>query len=603
MIGKEGGQSMTGGRLALRWVPNDNFEINFSTNIVNDKSESQPTVLIAAADNSRSMVPVISNPEGGPPILSPAFNPNSKVLVPIFFDNNGNGIYDAGIDVSYDNRFVTGGTFYNYATYIDDGRSTPSPYYVGSHPGEDISVYKPSALPAINHFESKDYTLNIDWKLTDNTSLKSITSYREYTNIFADDNDGSPLAVQQLLQRMVHDQWTQEVRLNATLFDGYADTTFGIFYLDKETNEDARVDINYSGLDFYHGPDLVPSKSKAAYGQASLHLTERMDLTLGLRYSKDEKSYTFHRHNPDGSPVALYPVTDVGFFEYGNVANAGVFGLDGVSLSYSSSRFDYRAALDYDITDNFMVYGQIATGYKAGGNNARPFFPTQLHATEPEELMNYEAGFKSTLFDQLRLNGSVFYNDYTDLQLLVSVCSWAPAGQQTPCASVANVGDAEVKGLELEGTWRPTKNFLVDFSYSYLDFKYTRIDSTTGVSADSSAPFTPENQVSIGAQYRFDLGNWGDLTPRVDYSWQDDQYTAAINATSGLVPAYSITNGRITWRSQDLKWQASLEGTNLFDKYYYVTIYDLMTAAGYVNGQPARPREWALTIKRTWYFE
>lgn len=59
-IGKEGGQSMTAGRLALRWVPNDNFEVNFSTNIVNDKSESQPTVLIDAVDNSGSMVPVIS---------------------------------------------------------------------------------------------------------------------------------------------------------------------------------------------------------------------------------------------------------------------------------------------------------------------------------------------------------------------------------------------------------------------------------------------------------------------------------------------------------------------------------------------------------------
>ena len=602
-LAKEGGQSMTAGRFALRWIPTDNFEVNFSVNIVNDKSESQPTVLIDAVDNSGTSVPVISNPEGGAPILSPAFNPNSVSLVPIFYDNNGNGTYDAGTDIPYDNRFVTGGTYINYATYIDDGRSTPSPYYVGGNPGQDISVYKPSALPPINHFQSKDYTLSFNWKITDNTALKSISSYRKYTNSFADDNDGSPLALQQLLQRMTHDQWTQEIRLNTSLFDGFVDATVGIFYLDKETNEDARVDINYSGLDFYHGPDIVPSKSKAAYGQANLHLTDRTNLTLGLRYSKDEKSYTFHRHNPDGSAVALYPVTDIGFFEAGNVANAGVFGLDGVSLSYSSNRMDYRIALDYDINDNIMVYTQLATGYKAGGNNARPFFPTQLHATEPEELINYEAGFKSTLFGKMRLNGSVFFNDYTDLQLLVSECSWAPEGQQTPCASVANVGDAEVKGLELEGSWRPTKSLLVDFSYSYLDFKYTKIDTTTGVSIDSSAPFTPENQFSLGAQYRFDLGKYGDLTPRIDFSWQDDQYTAAINSTSGKVPSYSITNGRITWRSLDLKWQASLEGTNLFDKYYYLTIYDLMTAAGYVNGQPGRPQEWAFTIKRIWYFD
>jgi iron complex outermembrane receptor protein len=602
-LGKEGGQSFTAGRLSMRWLVSDKFEVNFSTNIVNDKSESQPSVLIEATDNSGSSVPVISPPTPGPPVLSPAFNPNSVSLVPIFFDNNGDGIYNAG-DVPYDNRFATGGTYYNYATYINDGRSTPSPLYQGGNPGLDNNVYKPDVMPPINYFESKDYTLNFNWQITDNVSLLSVNSYREYTNTFADDNDGSPLAVEQLLQRMVHEQWTQELRLNATLWDGYADLTVGEFYLDQETNEDARVDINYAALDFLHGPDIVPSKSKALYSQLSLHLSDRTDLSMGLRYSKDEKSYTFHRHNPDGTPVSGPPVTMIGFFEAGNPANSGVFGLDGSSISYSSSRLDYRVALDYDINDDIMVYGQVATGYKAGGNNARPFFPTQLHATDPEELTNYEVGVKSTLFGQLRLNGAVFYNDYKDIQLMVSVCSWAPAGQQTPCASVANVGNAEVKGFELEALWAPTNAITIDFAYAYIDFKYKTIDPTTGVSLDSSAPFTPENKLSLGAQYMFELGNGlGDLTPRIDLSYQDDTYTAALNSTGAFVPAYTLANGRLTYRSDDSKWQAALEVTNLTDKYYYLTIYDLMTGAGFINGQPGRPREWAFTIKRSWFWD
>ena len=603
VLGKEGGQSMTAGRLSLRWVVSDNFEVNFSSNIVNDKSESQPNVLVDAVDNSGSAIPVISPAVPGPPDPNPAFNPNSVSLVPIFFDNNANGVYDAGIDVPYDNRFVTGGTYYNYATYINDGRSTPSPLFQGGNPGQDLAVYTPDVFTPINHLESEDYTLSFNWKITDNVSLLSVTSYREYTNTFADDNDGSPLALQQLLQRMVHEQWTQELRLNATLWDGYADLTIGGFYLDQETNEDARVDILYSALNFLHGPDIVPSKSKAIYSQLALHLTDRMDLALGARYSKDEKSYTFHRHNPDGTPVAGPPVTMIGFWETGNPANSGVFGLDGNTTSYSSNQFDYRVALDYDINDDVMVYAQVATGYKAGGNNARPFFPTQQHATDPEELTNYEVGVKSTLWDQLRLNAAVFYNDYKDIQLMVSECSWAPVGQQTPCASVANVGNAEVSGLELEALWRPTKAFSVDFSYAYIDFEYTSIDATTGVSIDSSAPFTPEHQLSLGVQYRFELGNLGDLTPRIDVSWQDDQYTAALNTRGAFVPAYTLANGRLTWRSNDLKWQAAFEVTNLTDKYYYLTLYDLMTGAGYISGQPGRPREWAFTIKRSWFWD
>jgi iron complex outermembrane receptor protein len=585
-LGKEGGQSMTAGRLSLRWVPSDKFEVNFSTNIVRDNSEAQPTVLIDAADNSQSSI----------------FNPGvSHSLVPIYFDNNGNGAYDAGIDIPYDRRFVTAGTYYNYSTYINDGRSTPDPMFQGGTPGADNNVYKPDVLPPINHLTSEDYNLSINWQLSDNTSLFAVTSYREYLNEFSDDGDNSPLAVEQLLQRMDHEQKTLEVRLNSTLWNGFADFTIGGFYLDKETNEDARVDLNYAAFDFLHGPDIVPSKSKALYGQLAMNLSERMDLTLGLRYSKDEKSYTFHRHNPDGTLVGA-PVS--AFFFSGNPSNSGVYGLDGISIGYASSHFDYRAALSYDLADNIMVYGQIATGYKAGGNNARPFYPTQLHATDPEELTNYEVGVKSTLFNQLRLNADVFYNDYTNMQLMVSVCKWAPAGQQTPCASVANVGDAKVQGLELEALWYPTKALTVDFSYAYIDFKYKTVDPLTGVSPDSKAPFTPKNKWSIGAQYKFNLGKGhGNLTPRIDMAWQDDIYTSALNTTAVFVPAYSVINGRLTWKSEDLKWQASLEGTNLGDKYYYLTVYDLMEGAGLVNGQPSRPREWAFTIKRSWVFD
>jgi iron complex outermembrane recepter protein len=590
-LAKEGGQSYTAGRLALRWVPNDNLEINFSTNIVRDKSPSQPTVMIAIADNYQSKL----------------FSATSGSYVPIYYDNNGNGAYDPGIDVGYDSRFVTDGTYINYSTYIDNGTSTPDPMFIGSHPGEDNSIYKPSTIPRINYFDSEDYNLTFDWRISDKVSLKSISSYREYENTFGDDADGSPLASQQLLQRMYHDQFTQELRLNSTLFDEFLDTTVGIFYLDQETDEDATVDINYIGLDFAHGPDYVPATSKAAYGQAIMHLNDKANVTLGLRYSKDEKKYTFQRHNPDWTDVEP-PVG--AFFFYGSPANSGVYGVNGLSSPSSSTRFDWRLAFDYAFTEKVMGYLQVATGYKAGGNNARPFNEYQIHAIKPEELTNYEIGIKSTLFDQLRLNASVFYNDYKEIQLPVTNCSWTAPAYQQPCAAQTNVGDAEVRGFELEGVWRPTSAFLVDFSYAYLDFEYTRIDASLAnpvfgdtVTLDMTTPYTPENKYSIGAQYKFDLGKMGDITPRIDYSYQSETYSTAVNGPLNKIDSYGLANARLTWRSQDLKWQASLEATNLFDKYYYLTIYDLYTAAGYTGGQPGRPREWALTIKRTWFFE
>lgn len=406
-LAKEGGQSMTAGRVSLRYMPSDNFEINFATNLVNDKSPSQASVLYTARD--------MAVLHGG---------------IPNYFDNPAAGgtagVYDYGIDVPYDGRFITAGTYMNYATYVDTGLNTPDPNLQGGVPGLNIAQYKPHAVPRINHLESRDYTLTLDIGVTDNISLKSITSYREYVNTFGDDNDGSPLAIQQLLQRMTHDQVTQEIRLNASLFDGFADLTLGGFYLDLETVEDARVNLNYIGFDFIHGPDTVQSTSKALYGQTNLHFTDKLDLTIGLRYSEDEKSYAFRRRNADGTEIDDFDPTilfDIGANVLGLPPGIvlGPYPFDGnqppnvllgpsnaQSVAYSSDRLDYRLALDYDLTEDVMVYAQIASGYRAGGNNARPFYPSQINAFEPEELINYEIGVKSVLADQLRLNASAF---------------------------------------------------------------------------------------------------------------------------------------------------------------------------------------------------
>jgi iron complex outermembrane receptor protein len=600
-LGTEGGQSYASGRLSLRWTPSAKFSLDLATSVLNDNSESQPGVLVAALDHSGSNFPWYT-PNGpvSPPFAStvpnnPAFNPNSSTSVPIFYDNNQNGVFDAGIDVPYDSRFVTGGTYVNYSTYIDDGKSTSSPLFQGGVPGQNTAVFKPYVINPVNTLSSWDAAVNLNWQISDKVSLLSVSAYRTYRNAFAEDTDASPLAVQQLLQVLNHDQWTQELRFNVS--SKRADLTFGAFYLSQHTNEDARVDLPYVGFDFVHGPDLVPAKNKALYAQADLHLADRTDLSLGARYSEDEKSYTFHRHNPDYSDVAA--CTTAWFWEAANPPNCGVYGLNGLSIDYSSNNTDWRVALSHNVSDATMFYIQAATGYKAGGNNARPFFPSQSHAFNPEKLDSYEFGVKSTLGGRTRLNTAVFWNNYTDIQLPLTVCFWAPPGQQTPCASQDNVGDAHVWGAELEAEWNPTDKLMIDASYSHLNFKYTKVDPLSAVTVGMITPYTPENKASFGLQYRFRLANGGSITPRIDVSYQDQVYANAVNAPTNLIDAYTLVDARMTWRSADDQWEVALQGTNLADKYYYVTLFDLTSSAsGYINGQPSRPREWAMSIKR-----
>jgi iron complex outermembrane receptor protein len=608
-LGTEGGQSYVAGRLGLRWVASDNLEINIAASIVNDDSESQPGVLIATKTGAGSNFPWLApNGPAVPPFASgapnnPAFNPNAAGQVPIFFDNNGNGTFEAGTDVPYDSRFVTGGTYQNYATYINDGQSTPSPLFQGGAPNT-TDLFKPYVIEPVNTLESWDTSINVNWQISDNLSFLSVSSYRTYQNDFAEDTDGSPLAVQQLLQVMNHEQWSQEIRFNADIGDR-TQLTFGAFYLDQETNEHARVDLPYVGFDFIHGPDLVPATNQAIYGQASFALTDRLDLSLGVRYSEDEKSYTFRRRNPDLTPVqpcAVHPglgFPNPWFWESSNPPNCGVFGLDLLPVSYSSDSTDYRVALSYDVGDSSMIYGQIATGYKAGGNNARPFFPSQLNAFEPETLDSYELGFKSTFGGALRLNGAVFWNDYVDIQLPTTVCTWALPGQQTPCASQNNVGDAEVWGVELEAEWQPSDALTLDASLSHLNFEYqTIVPGATAVTVGMITPYTPEDKASLGIQYGFNLSGGGRFTPRLDVAYTSEVYANAVNAATNFIDGYTVVNARATWESAADVWEVAVEATNLTEEYYYVTLFDLYGPAGYIHGQPSRPREWAMTVKR-----
>ncbi len=113
-------------------------------------------------------------------------------------------------------------------------------------------------------------------------------------------------------------------------------------------------------------------------------------------------------------------------------------------------------------------------------------------------------------------------------------------------------------------------------------------------------PYTPKTKVSAGAQYEFRMGDLGTLTPRIDVSHQASEFTNPINdATWNQIDAYTVLNGRLTWTDKSGNWQTALSVTNLTNKLYYLTLFDLHTSTGYVNGQPAMPREWLLSVKRS----
>ena len=597
-----GGQSIIAGRAALRWEPVDTIEINLSGDYTREDSEAIPTVLIAAgaiapagvtfnpasvgasASLSSFPPPTYANPwlvgkNGQPVNVSCAFVPAGQYSC----DTGGNLL-------GWDPRFVS------YSNFMDQMAPTSQ------------APFKPYFALPITEFRGWGVHGTLNWDISENVELVYIGSYRAYNSKFGQDQDATPIPVAQLDNELNHWAFSSEVRINYEVADGLVEGTVGAFYLDQKGTYTARVDLNYvkpGTIDFLHGPDTTPSTTKAVFATVTVHPTEDLSFTGGLRYTKDKKDYTYFRSNPDGT--IPNPAT-CALFTQPNCLLAGIYGITG---SFRGDRFDWRIVGDYRFSDQFLAYASVSTGFKGGGVNPRPFTADQRLPFNPETLTTYEMGFKADMWDRrVRLNGAAFLNKYEDIILSKQVCPESVL--PTPCLRPDNIGAADVKGLEFEVSIYPADGFSIDGSVSFLDFEYTSpaigaflisgADANGNpvvgaVPANGITPYTPELNYSIGAQYDYET-DAGTFSARVDGSYQGDLFTNAENTTWAEIPGRFLGNARLTWTTKDDDWRVSLEVQNVFDKYYFQTVSDVTTSLGLVTGVPGLPRTWSLAVER-----
>jgi iron complex outermembrane receptor protein len=434
-------------------------------------------------------------------------------------------------------------------------------------------------------------TLNID--IAKNLAFTSITGYVTTDSQGSYDNDLSPISVS-LQDIIVHSkQFTQEFRLSGA--SSLVDWTLGAYYFDNDILFPGRININ-RGFGFAPGAvlgipgfqldiitnDVIESRSKSGFAHAVFHLTDSLNLTGGLRYTDDAKSYTFVRGLP------------------GSVGN------DGLSTSpslFSEKRWDYRAAIDYRFSDELLVYAQVATGYKGGGVNPRPILAGQEVPYGAETVESYEAGFKADLFDRsVRLNVTGFYQNFDNIQLRLNRCDFVPGTPPGgPCALSTNAGAATIKGAEAEFDFEPIDGLNINASGSVVDFEFTEVNPDSGVLLTSMAPFISKYKFSVGAQYEI-AAFGGTLTPRLDLDYRSKfSVGAPANAPEfNINDGRALVNARVTYEPDGSDWQLSLAATNLFDKFYYASQYDQASESqgATAEGLVGRPREVFVTVKR-----
>ncbi len=555
LIGQEGGTNYGAIRLSLRWTPNDRVEVNLAGDVTQQNQENPATTLLYAelprTQNNTAFYNQISIQT-----TSGALLPYSRTAVP---------------------AIIPGNPYTNYASFSIPATPT-SPAYSGSDTSRLLS-WGGSAT--------------VDWRITDLLSLKSITALRGFSTSWFEDNDASPWPVGLGGENLQHHQFSQELRLNGS-WDRLMDYTLGGFYFSENSVYGTHQDLWYAAgpdrLNFL-GQDPIPAHDKAGFIHTVWHPVSRLDLTAAVRYTSQDKDYTYIRLNPQGGTGG---------------SAALVSPLNGYTGHYSKNKVDYRADIDYHFTDELLGYAQVSTGFKGGGVNPRPFFVFQAVKFNPETVTNYEVGIKSSWLDRtLRVNVDAYFANYRDIQLTLSSCPFLNppplAGIPLPCALPFNAGNAHIKGVELELEAHPLPGLDINASGSYLDFNYTSLSPyPTGVTLGMTSPFTAKWQGSAGIQYRLPIGDAGSLTPRLDVNSRSRIFTNAVNGPLNEVSGYTVANARITWQPKKDNWQVALEALNLTGRFYWLNKFDLTGAGGgSVTGTPAAPREVAVEIKHT----
>ncbi|BCW89210.1 Vitamin B12 transporter BtuB [Alphaproteobacteria bacterium SO-S41] len=418
-------------------------------------------------------------------------------------------------------------------------------------------------------------SLRIKYDINDRLNFKSISSYGGFNlNPVNYDNDGEAALIQKNLIHYNDQYYTQEFQLNGDY--GAIKFTGGVFYLHERfyVERDGYSRRNALNTDpvvtpgnynFLRAHNITNTDAYAIFGEATWAATEKLSITAGLRWTYEEKTFTFDNRvlNLAGQPIAQ--------------------SIKGEATD-DWSAFTPKLTIQYQWTDDLLQYVTYSQGFKSGGfDNRATRLDLATLAFEPETVSTYETGLKGEFFDHaLRANLAVFYNDYTDLQ--VSFFDPVYVGSRR-----GNAGQAHTYGVELETDARLSDNFSLQFAAGYLYAIYDEYKGAGGAGIDADGNRlvnSPRFNLSGGFTYDVSLGEQGSLRFGANAVWQTKTFTSALPAAGGQneIPPQAFVNAVIAWTAPDEHWTISLSAKNLFDSEKPVSsTYTPSTGVYYLN--------------------
>lgn len=491
-----------------------------------------------------------------------------------------------------------------------------------------------------NYTGSDLVTSNLEFDLNADTTLALISGYvltkQEFALDFYDGRGGPSLANPippvsgftrggfVIANDGRAEQFSQEVKLNGTLFGGFIDYITGVYYINEKNKVDFADIFSASETTALLLADRILRNSTEAYAgyvQADFNLTDALKLTAGVRYTDETKDIALHDNRAVCNAGPLLPTC----LDTSNLTSAN--GTE-IPTELRTRIWTPRVAANFKATDDVLLFASATRGFKSGGWNARGTSPTNVLPFDPEKVWSYELGVKSELFDRrLRANVTLFQTEIADLQVPSSVVS--PSGATT--FITRNFADYANRGVEVELQYAPISGLNLYLNGGYQDAEY-EIDrnapefdvyGTRSVAAQQAecqsllaagyipggagtASFcavgivapdgsiakpvrAPEFTVALGGDYEIPLGDYS-LVPSLNATWYPDQeiqtsnytiYSGAITGTNGTFPANPyggdyitgsfseavwFVNGGLALNGPDERWQVAVNCSNCFDE-------------------------------------
>ncbi len=436
-------------------------------------------------------------------------------------------------------------------------------------------------------------------------TITAITAYGNNQKQYAEtesnegilpDVSGLPAAIPQYVYSTEIDQnqFSQELRINGDM-DRFRYQA-GFYYL----NIDGTYNIT-SDFPFFGGRAVVDygmeTESWSVFGQMEYDLTESLTAVVGARYVTDKKDYANNSKcanlRPSGNNLSGFPTCS--FFTSGDPANPFILDWPGTyedSIDDDLTAFTFK--LNYQTSEDVLLYAGYSRGVKAGGFSAPldGFIYVSDLEFEPEVLDSYEAGIKSSFWDnRAQLNASLFYYDYEDYQAFV----------YNGISSRIDNAKAEMTGGELELVLTPAEGWYFSAGVAVLDSEVSEVGGLNGNSAtyfpEQDMPLAPELTYNMVLKKSWELSNGGYVDLQWDGNYVDDQEFSANGTPTTKIDSYELWNTRLTYGAPDSKWKVSAFLKNVFDEEYQIYAFDLSRSFGVSLEVYGPPRWWGAEVR------